>query len=87
MLIARRGLLVAGASAAMARPARAQTLAQGAFTHRDKPKIGHEMPDSSRRSIRGERVCEPLRIPLHRSRPSRYRSRCFTSNFALFVKG
>lgn len=33
MLIARRGLLVAGASAAMARPAWAQTLAQGAFTH------------------------------------------------------
>jgi alkaline phosphatase D len=33
MLIARRGLLVAGASAAMARPAWAQTLSQGAFTH------------------------------------------------------
>lgn len=33
MLIARRGLLLAGASAAMARPAWAQTLAQGAFTH------------------------------------------------------
>lgn len=33
MLIARRGLLVAGATAAMARPAWAQSLAQGAFTH------------------------------------------------------
>ncbi|MEQ1818721.1 MAG: alkaline phosphatase D family protein [Terricaulis sp.] len=33
MLIARRGLLVAGASAAMARPAWAQSLSQGAFTH------------------------------------------------------
>lgn len=33
MLIARRGLLVAGASAAIARPAWAQSLAQGAFTH------------------------------------------------------
>lgn len=33
MLIARRGLLIAGASAAMARPAWAQSLAQGAFTH------------------------------------------------------
>ena len=33
MLIARRGLLVAGASAAMARPAWAQSLSRGAFTH------------------------------------------------------
>lgn len=33
MLIARRGLLLAGATAAMARPAWAQNLAQGAFTH------------------------------------------------------
>lgn len=33
MLIARRGLLVAGAGAAMARPAWAQSLVQGAFTH------------------------------------------------------
>jgi alkaline phosphatase D len=33
MLIARRGLLVAGASAAMARPAWAQSLSQGGFTH------------------------------------------------------
>lgn len=33
MLIARRGLLLAGASAAMARPAWAQSLAQGVFTH------------------------------------------------------
>lgn len=33
MLIARRGLLLAGATAAMARPAWAQSLAQGAFTH------------------------------------------------------
>lgn len=33
MLIARRGLLLAGATAAMARPAWAQSLAQGVFTH------------------------------------------------------
>lgn len=33
MLIARRGLFVAGASAAMARPAWAQSLSQGVFTH------------------------------------------------------
>jgi len=33
MLIARRGLLLAGATAAMARPAWAQSLAQGSFTH------------------------------------------------------
>lgn len=33
MLIARRGLLLAGATAAMARPAWAQSLSQGAFTH------------------------------------------------------
>lgn len=33
MLIARRGLLLAGASAAMARPAWAQSLSNGVFTH------------------------------------------------------
>jgi alkaline phosphatase D len=33
MLIARRGLLLAGATAAMARPVWAQSLSQGAFTH------------------------------------------------------
>lgn len=33
MLIARRGLLLAGATAAMVRPAWAQALSQGAFTH------------------------------------------------------
>jgi alkaline phosphatase D len=44
MLIARRGLLLAGATAAMARPAWAQSLAQGAFTH--GVASGDPLPDS-----------------------------------------